>query len=54
MEALTTCLTDVSSVFINMPVNLSEKFNVLYLLTFIGLAYFSFRRYYRRKARPCS
>ena len=44
LDRITTHLTDVGSVLIGMPLNVSEKFYYLYVLTFIGLAYVSFRR----------
>jgi sterol desaturase/sphingolipid hydroxylase (fatty acid hydroxylase superfamily) len=39
----------VATVLFYMPLNLGEKFYYLYLLTFIGLAYVSFRFYYRHR-----
>ncbi len=51
LDTLSAHLVDVASVLIEMPLNISEKFYYLYVLTFIGLAYVSFRRYYKKRAQ---
>ena len=48
MEPLTAYLVDVVTVLITIPVNISEKFYYLWLLSFVGLSYLSFVLYYRR------
>jgi sterol desaturase/sphingolipid hydroxylase (fatty acid hydroxylase superfamily) len=44
-------LEDVGTVLIRMPLEISEKFYFVYVITFIGLAYFSYRRYYKHRTR---
>lgn len=51
LDRLSAHLVDVVSVLFNMPLNISEKFFYLYVVTFIGLAYVSFRFYYRKYAQ---
>ncbi|MEQ8689517.1 MAG: sterol desaturase family protein [Pseudomonadales bacterium] len=51
LVSLTEYLTDVGMTLISMPIVASEKFYILYLGTFVGLAYFSYRRYYRHRTR---
>ena len=51
MEALTDYLIDVATVLVNMPLNVTEKFYVVYLATFIGLAWISYRLYYRKRTK---
>ena len=51
LDTLSAHLVDVASVLIEMPLNISEKFYYLYVLTFIGLAYVSFRRYYKKRTQ---
>ena len=50
-ESLTTYVVDVGTVFLLMPVNASEKFYLLYIATFIGLAFWSYRKYYKHRTR---
>jgi sterol desaturase/sphingolipid hydroxylase (fatty acid hydroxylase superfamily) len=39
------------NVLLTTPINMGEKFYFVYLLTFVGLAYLSYRLYYRRESR---
>ena len=48
LDNLSSYLIDTALVIVSIPVNVSEKFFYLYLLTFVALAYFSYRRYYRK------
>ena len=50
-ETLSAHLRDVVNVLLTTPINMGEKFYFVYLLTFIGLAYLSYRLYYRREQR---
>ncbi len=51
LESFEAHIIDVVSVFINMPFNVGEKFYYLYILTFIGLAYYSFTKYYKGRVK---
>ena len=48
LDNLSSYLIDTALVIVSIPVNVSEKFFYVYLLTFVALAYFSYRRYYRK------
>ena len=42
---------EVLIALVTIPVNSGEKFYVVYLASFLGLAYLSYRRYYRHRTR---
>ena len=44
-------LESIGTVLLRMPLEVTEKFYFLYLITFIGLAYFSYRRFYKHRTR---
>jgi len=48
LEALYDHVLDVASVLLSAPINISDKFYFVFLLTFVGLAYISYRLYYRQ------
>ncbi len=46
IDPIIAYLQDIALLLVSMPINWQEKFYVVYLLTFIGLAYLSYRLYY--------
>ena len=50
-EEIWNYLLDVGQVLLFMPVEFTEKFYFLYIVTCIALAYLSYRRYYRHRTR---
>ena len=42
---------DAGEVFVYMPLLITEKFYFVYIASYIGLACFSFRRYYRHRTK---
>ncbi|MEM7000844.1 MAG: sterol desaturase family protein [Pseudomonadota bacterium] len=51
LTSITSYVTDVGLTLLRIPVEVTEKFYFVYLLTFVGLAYFSYRRYYKHRTR---
>ena len=51
MQEIVAYIEELAFIFLMMPVNIGEKFYYVYLLTFVALAYFSYRRYYRHRTR---
>lgn len=49
IEQASAYVVDVFWTLLSVPINVSEKFFVLYIATFIALAYVSFRQYYRHR-----
>lgn len=47
-EWLRAYLTEVATVLLSIPINLNEKFFIVYLLSFVVLAYCSYRLYYQQ------
>ena len=50
-ESITSYFTDLGLLLVTLPISMGEKFYYVYILTFIGLAYFSYRTYYRHRTR---
>lgn len=50
LDTLLAHLVDVASVFISMPLNVGEKFFYVYVLTFVALAFVSFRLYRNQRS----
>ena len=44
-------LTEVAITIVSMPIVVSQKFYFVYVLTFVGLAYWSYMRYYKHRTR---
>lgn len=50
VDAILAYLLNIGQTLINIPFNLTEKFYFVYLLSFVALAYLSFRLYHRNAA----
>ena len=44
-------LSDLVTLLVTMPISMGEKFYYLYILTFVGLAFFSYTKYYKHRTR---
>ncbi|NKB99042.1 MAG: hypothetical protein GKR90_11205 [Pseudomonadales bacterium] len=51
MQELLNYLEDLGLLFLTMPINMGEKFYYVYVLTFIGLGWLSYRLYYKKRTR---
>lgn len=50
-ESIWAYLADIGTLLLTMPLNFGEKFFYLYILTFVALAFFSYRIYYKHRTR---
>lgn len=51
IDTLLEHLREVALVFVTMPLTVSEKFYFVYVLTFVGLAWISYRRYHSKSGK---